>query len=104
MGNNVINASEVYLSYLQDQNEEDIQGRPVQIARQHCLEAAAVACLPATALSHWSPLLLFCHRSILPWYGHHPYIVCKEYQGNRGLSHLTFLTQIRIFSFGTINE
>lgn len=39
------------MGHLQDQNEEEMPGLQVQIARQHCDEAAAVARLPAPALS-----------------------------------------------------
>lgn len=82
--------SQKYLSHLQDQNGGDTTALPVQIARQLCPEAAGVTRPPAVFHGQESPLRLFHNRNILPLYGHHPYIVCKEHSGNRGLSHLTF--------------
>lgn len=105
LSSNVIHVLTVCISHLQDQNEQATGGTAVPVARQHCLEAAAIASLPAAALGLQGPLWLLCHGSILPGYGHHPSIVCKEHQGSRGLFLLICLMRfLIIFCFETMNE
>lgn len=91
-----------YVSHPQDQNGDDAPVWPVQNARKHSPEAANVACPPARFICLGGPVYLFCHRRILPLYGHHPSTVCKEHQGNRGLSWFTLLIS-KVSQFGTIN-
>lgn len=99
-----ISSNVVNVGHLQHQNGQDTPDSSVQTSPQHRPEAAAVARLPAPALSHRSPVWLFRRGSVLSRRGHHPYVICKEHQGNRGLSVLTWLTQfLRLFSFAAVN-
>lgn len=94
--------SQKHVSYPQDQNGDDTSVRPVQTARKYSTEAANVAYPTAKFICLRRPLYLFCHGRILPLCGRHPSIVCKEHQGNWGLSCVTILIS-KGSQFGTLN-